>query len=444
MKMLVPRTWVAALLSALTPFLLPAQTTPFQDGDRVMFLGDSITHGGWYIAQLQYIWALRHPGMRVTLLNGGICGHTAKDGLARFDWDIAQQKPNRVFIMFGMNDVGHGGYWDPAKTDAKSLATRKDKVASFTANMRALIAKCRGIGASVTLMTPTPYDEYSTLVEKKALPGVNSVGLAALAEATRKLAVEEKTGLVELHAVLTPIFRDNPEVKFLSDRIHPHEDGHLLMAALVLDAMSFSPVVDEAVFDAAKGARTFAYAPKALPIPVGRNYKSDDRLYPLTAKLNQEIVHVRGLPQGSWRLKAAGKEILVCSTAELEAGVNLATLDTPSQQKSQKGVALAAKLKKLAGSLRGLPQGYIQVVRRGGDINDEKSTFEKLDQWIEELRVANLAGGHYYRYYGGEVKRFKELYPKRESELKRLETVREELFAHCRPQPYELSVEPVP
>ena len=108
------------------------------------------------------------------------------------------------------------------------------------------------------------------------------------------------------------------------------------------------------------------------------------------------------------------------------------------------GDGLPAKLKKLAGSLRGLPQGYIQVVRRGGDINDEKSTFEKLDQWIEELRVANLAGGHYYRYYGGEVKRFKELYPKRESELKRLETVREELFAHCRPQPYELSVEPVP
>ena len=107
-----------------------------------------------------------------------------------------------------------------------------------------------------------------------------------------------------------------------------------------------------------------------------------------------------------------------------------------TQQKSQKGVALAAKLKELAGSLRGLPQGYIQVVRRGGDINDEKSTFEKLDQWIEELRVANLAGGHYYRYYGGEVKRFKELYPKRESELKRLETVREELFAHCRPKPY--------
>ncbi|MCR5751783.1 MAG: hypothetical protein K6G91_07465, partial [Kiritimatiellae bacterium] len=78
-----------------------SKTEPFRDGERILFLGDSITHGGWYVAQLQYIWQLRNPGKRATFINCGICGNTAKSGLARFDWDVAPEKPDRIFVMFG-------------------------------------------------------------------------------------------------------------------------------------------------------------------------------------------------------------------------------------------------------------------------------------------------------------------------------------------------------
>jgi len=422
---------------------LSAKTAPFKDGDKVVFLGDSITHGGWYVAQLQYIWNLRHPGERVTFVNGGISGHTAKSGLDRFDWDIAPEKPNRVFIMFGMNDVGHGGYWDPAKADAKAFEARWQRVADYKANMRALIAKCRNIGADVTLVTSTPYDQYSSLIAKKIVVGVNDPGIWSLALATRELADEEKVGFVDLYSPLTPILRENPEVKFLADRVHPHDDGHLLMAALILDAMDFPSLVGEATFDASKGERAFTYRPKALPIPVGTHYRSDSRVYPLTEKLNREIIRIVGLPAGVYALKAAGRCIGSYSAAQLARGVNIATLDTPSQRKAVEGVAIAFELKKLAGSLRGLPQGYIQVTKRGGNIYDQESCFAKLDEWLEELRVANLENGHYYRYYGGEIKRFKELYPKREAEKARLEALRQKLFEFCRnPEPFEIAVEP--
>ena len=420
------------------------KVAPFTEGDRVVFLGDSITHGGWYIAYLQYFWQLRNPGKRITFLNGGICGHTAKSGLDRFDWDIAPEKPNRVFIMFGMNDVSRGNRWNPAKSGPEDLAARRKTVDDFRRNMRALIAKCRGIGADVTLITPTPYDEYSKLIAKPASRGVNEQGLRSLAAATRELAAEEGVGFVEFHDILTPILRDNPSIRFLSDRVHPHDDGHLLMAVLVMEATGFPAEVDGAGFDAAGGARTFTYSPRALPLPANADYRSDDRLFPLTEKFNREIIRIKGLPAGIYRLKAAGREIGVHSAAELAGGVNIATCDTPSQRKADKGLGeKAAPLKKLAGRLRGLPQGYFEILKRGGDINDQASSFAKLDEWIEELRVANAENGHYYRYYGREVKSFKELYPIRDAEKARLEALRQDIFDWCRPEPFEIAVEPL-
>jgi lysophospholipase L1-like esterase len=424
-------------------FAEESKTAPFREGEKILFLGDSITHGGWYVAQLQYIWQLRNPGKRATFVNCGICGNTAKSGLDRFDWDVAPEKPDRIFIMFGMNDVGHGGYWNPATADARAFAARRQRVADFKTNMKALIEKCRAIGARVTLITSTPYDQYSQLIEKAIVPGVNDPGICSLAMATRQLAAEEKVEFVDLYDTLTPILRDNPEIKFLADRVHPHEDGHLLMAALILKASGFSPVVGTAEFDAADGSRKFKYSPAALPLPTGKFYSNVDKVYPLTATLNSEVVRIRNLPKGTYRLLAAGVEIGVHSAAELAGGVNIATCDTPSQRKAKEGIKLATDIKKLAGGLRGLPQGYVQIMKRGGDINDQTSAFAKLDEWVEELRVANSAGGHYYRYYGGEVKRFKALYPKRDAEKARLGKLRDELFEFCRPEPFELSVEPI-
>ena len=442
MKKLILSVAAAALSVAALP--LVAKTAPFKDGDRVVFIGDSITHGGWYVAQLQYIWNLRNPGKRLTLINGGISGHTAATGLARFDWDIAPEKPNRVFIMFGMNDVGHGPFWNGETATAKDFEARHRRIVQYRDNMRALIAKCRAIGAEVTIITSTPYDQYSPLIEKKIVPGVNDPGIFSLASAARGLAEDEGLGFVDLYGPLTPILRDNPDVKFLADRVHPHDDGHLLMAALILESMGFPAKVGEETFDASNGARKFTYRPTALPIPAGRHYRSDDRMYPLTERLNQEIIRIKGLPQGTYNLTAGGNPLGAFSAVQLAKGINIATMDTPSQRKAKDGIKIAAEFKKLAGRLRGLPQCYIQITKRGGDINDQASCYEKLDQWIEELRVANHAGGHYYRYYAGEVKHFKELYPKREAEKARLERLREEMFEYCRnPEPFEIAAEPV-
>ena len=58
------------------PFVTSAAPAvePFADGERVTFLGDSITHGGSYHVNLPLYWDLRHPGSRTRLMNCGVSG----------------------------------------------------------------------------------------------------------------------------------------------------------------------------------------------------------------------------------------------------------------------------------------------------------------------------------------------------------------------------------
>ena len=83
----------------------------FQQGDRIVFLGDSITE--------QYQYSHRHravpdhpvPGGRTsTFLNAGIGGDTANGGAGRFQSHVLAEKPTAVTINFGMNDGGYGAF----------------------------------------------------------------------------------------------------------------------------------------------------------------------------------------------------------------------------------------------------------------------------------------------------------------------------------------------
>ena len=47
---------------------------PFDDGDTVCFVGDSITHGGTYHSIVTLYYATRFPGKTIRFYNCGISG----------------------------------------------------------------------------------------------------------------------------------------------------------------------------------------------------------------------------------------------------------------------------------------------------------------------------------------------------------------------------------
>ncbi len=84
-----------------------------QDKDEIVILafGDSLTAGyrippdKAFPAQLQA--ALREKGYRVRVINSGVSGDTAADGLARLDWSL-EGKVDGAIVEFGANDALRG------------------------------------------------------------------------------------------------------------------------------------------------------------------------------------------------------------------------------------------------------------------------------------------------------------------------------------------------
>src|SRR6478736_5077814 len=64
----------------------------FKDGDRVMFLGDSITEQYQYSNDIETYLTTRFPKWRLQFLNAGISGDTATGGAGRFKQHVLDEK----------------------------------------------------------------------------------------------------------------------------------------------------------------------------------------------------------------------------------------------------------------------------------------------------------------------------------------------------------------
>ena len=84
-----------------------AQTVkPFKEGERAVFLGNSITDGGHYHSYIWLYYMTRFPNKPITIMNAGIGGESAWDIKDRLDYDVFDRKPTYVTLTFGMNDTG--------------------------------------------------------------------------------------------------------------------------------------------------------------------------------------------------------------------------------------------------------------------------------------------------------------------------------------------------
>src|SRR5579883_1743548 len=82
----------------------------FRKGDRIVFLGDSITEQYQYSTDIELYLTTRFPDGDMTFLNAGIGGDTATGGARRFAEHVLAEKPTALTIDFGMNDGGYGPF----------------------------------------------------------------------------------------------------------------------------------------------------------------------------------------------------------------------------------------------------------------------------------------------------------------------------------------------
>jgi lysophospholipase L1-like esterase len=226
-RRLVLPTLALFVLAAAPALAADDHAVKLQKGDKVLFLGDSITQGGGgpsgYITVFRKGLEEHHKDLGIEVVNAGISGNKVPDLQKRLKKDVLDKKPTIVVIYIGINDVWHGEK-DPAK------GTPKDK---FEEGLKDIIKQIQDGGARVILCTP------SVIGEKK--PGTNSLDakLDEYSDVSRSVAKEMKVPLCDLRKAFvdyeTANNKDDKEKGVLTgDRVHLNEAGNKLVAETIL------------------------------------------------------------------------------------------------------------------------------------------------------------------------------------------------------------------
>jgi lysophospholipase L1-like esterase len=119
---------------------------------RIVALGDSITHGfdlpaeQAYPALLQARLRSAMPGRRITVINSGVCGHTAVQGWLRVERDVVRFRPALTIIAFGLNDAALGRSAEDARREAAAFPTGWGAILAQSHLFQTLRGRARRLG----------------------------------------------------------------------------------------------------------------------------------------------------------------------------------------------------------------------------------------------------------------------------------------------------------
>lgn len=204
-----------------------AETPAFNQGERIVFLGDSITAMGvslnGYVTLIKDALAEKHPDLGIEIIGAGVSGNEVPNLQARVDKDVIAKQPTLVVIYIGINDVWHGEK-DPARGATPD---------AFQSGLEEVIGACTAAGSRVILCTPTVIGELKD--------GRNSLDakLDQYADVSRGVAAKSNVQLYDLRkAFVEHIAANSPENKdkgiLTTDRVHLNEAGNNRVAQTML------------------------------------------------------------------------------------------------------------------------------------------------------------------------------------------------------------------
>ena len=234
-------TFTAAALAVLGIAPQAFAEIAVKSGDKIAFLGDSITEGGWsnaagYVRLV--IAGLEANGVRAEAVPAGIGGHKSDQMLARLEKDVLSKKPQWMTLSCGVNDVWHGKKGVPLDDAAAKAGAYDEKVAergTYKKNITAIIEKAAAAGVKPVILT-------ATVIHEK-LDNAENALIAPYNDFLRALAKEKHLPLADLNALFQERIRkeNKPDTKVLtSDGVHMNGEGNKLMAIGVLQALGLN------------------------------------------------------------------------------------------------------------------------------------------------------------------------------------------------------------
>jgi len=198
----------------------------FKDGDRICFLGDSITANGIWMSEVYQILRKKY---KLKCFNCGVSGATATQGADYLYSECLIYNPTHVFVMYGMNDFDLGLYSVESKNTENLEEKKAEKIRLHKENYEAVIKAIKDFGCEVIIGLPTPYDEKSK-VEREAIPYQCVLEMAAQFHV--EMAEKYNCSVVNFKDALLSLLEKKNIIG--EDRVHPNEEGYHIMAQIFL------------------------------------------------------------------------------------------------------------------------------------------------------------------------------------------------------------------
>jgi lysophospholipase L1-like esterase len=232
------RTAVVALALATllggTVLAADVAAPALKKGDRIVFLGDSITAGGGigtgYITLIKNALEANAKDLGIKTVNAGISGNRVPDLQKRLEKDVLSKDPAIVFIYIGINDVWH---WKKQADGSMAGGTPKDE---YEAGLKDIVSKIKTAGARVILCTP------STIGEKADGSNEHDPMLEEYAAISRNVAKDCDVQLLDLRQIFIDYEKANnksnqPKGVLTGDGVHLNKEGNKLVAEAMLKAL---------------------------------------------------------------------------------------------------------------------------------------------------------------------------------------------------------------
>ncbi|HEY6167147.1 MAG TPA: SGNH/GDSL hydrolase family protein [Verrucomicrobiae bacterium] len=374
------------------------------DGDTLVFLGDSITHQCLYTQYIEDYYYTHFPTKRIHFHNSGVGGDRAADALRRFDDDVASFKPKYVTILLGMND---GTYRD----------FDKGVFDTYQRDMTKLLDQIAGLGAIAVPMTPTMHDARAARLRAKTQEPRDTYynGVLALFGAwLREQASQRGLGFVDMYSPLnnltTEARKTNAAYTLIKDAVHPDAPGQVVMAVAILnDMLPRGPVSGLISRVDAKGKRTvigangkvtdfkdgdtirFTFTANALPWVLPAEAAEGYKLTHAGHRYSNEKITVGNLKAGKYQVSIDGTPVGTYTDAQLSSGVELEENTKTPQYQQALAVAELNKEKtdKAMHPLRDLWRD-LKIKRRDLDVAKDAALVEKkaaFEKWLPEFKA---------------------------------------------------------
>ncbi|MBI3862280.1 MAG: SGNH/GDSL hydrolase family protein [Planctomycetia bacterium] len=302
----------------------------FKSGDRVLFLGDSITEQYQYSSDIELYLTTRFPKWNLFFLNAGIGGDTAAGGNNRFATHVLAEKPTAITINFGMNDGAYGAF------DANRNST-------YAKSTDSMLTAAKAAGVRVALVSPNAVDRrvherFKIYFETQK----------QFYEPLKGIAAKHNDPFVDQYAVTRAVLEkleaeEATKVNPFPDGVHTAPSGGLLMAHTILTGLHAPALVSDAEVSVAPkdpkaqhcrienregGSNRIAFdrIDDAIPLPVQSDWLSLLPYVNQLTDLNWYGLKITGLSAGNYAVAIDGIEVATYSAEQLASGVNLGNL----------------------------------------------------------------------------------------------------------------------